>query len=216
MEQGRLRHLLFSSEKIRGTPEITAVFLNVERLAAPTKVLRSPVVSPGVGGQSRASVLRERDRRAHGIPHGVPPAPVAGLPWPMLSPPSPFPEGTGGCLGCAGVRPVHGGASHLPLQRADQGGTAAGGAGGAAPAQVGATAPPLLALVSWTVTWDAVDTEHGLAPACRPRGSHAVPLPELGGPLWPLKVPKALAGGKATLPSRHHPHFQVLAPAVLS
>lgn len=45
-------------------------------------------------------------------------------------------ERTGSRLGCAGVRPIHGGSSYFPLQRPHQGGPAAGGAGRAPPAQV--------------------------------------------------------------------------------
>ncbi|XP_036167043.1 putative GTP-binding protein 6 isoform X2 [Myotis myotis] len=51
-------------------------------------------------------------------------------------------ERTGGRLARAGVRPVHRGPAHLPLQRPDQGGAAAGGPGRAAPPQVQHEARP--------------------------------------------------------------------------
>uniref|UniRef100_A0A8D0YUL8 Hflx-type G domain-containing protein n=1 Tax=Sus scrofa TaxID=9823 RepID=A0A8D0YUL8_PIG len=105
--KGTLEHL---TEKIRGSWEVSAVFLNVERMATPTKV--------------------------GGVDAGSPPPP--GQPPAVRTQPSRLPllERTGSHLGRAGVRPIHRGSAHLPLQCAHQGGTAAGGAGRAPAAQV--------------------------------------------------------------------------------
>lgn len=71
-----------------------------------------------------------------GVDAGSPPPP--GQPPAVRTQPSRLPllERTGSHLGRAGVRPIHRGSAHLPLQCAHQGGTAAGGAGRAPAAQV--------------------------------------------------------------------------------
>lgn len=121
---------LFAAERIRGSPEVTCVFLNVEKLAPPTKVPRSGVPSPRtVCAWQRRTVPASRG------PLLRPAAAVAG---PSVPSPAhfPCPERAGGRLGRAGAGPLHRRPAHLPLPRAHQGGPAAGGAGRDPPAQV--------------------------------------------------------------------------------
>lgn len=94
-------NLLFSSEKIRALPEITAVFLNVERMAPPTKVrgsLRALPTLRAPGRGSRVGRRRPRDQRRH---LGGPLHPRHRCRCPHSLPP--FPERTRGHLGRAGV-----------------------------------------------------------------------------------------------------------------